>query len=134
MSSELYIELAAQGHPGVRPAYGFAMQAIGLDGATASEVGRLLGISKHAGKTIDRLEQLGYAERAADVSGARRKLVRLTPRGIDALARSAAIFEYLRAQCASDLGAQRLAALEADLRTMVPRGRFRLDVPGWFGT
>jgi hypothetical protein len=25
-------------------------------------------------------------------------------------------------------------ALEADLRTMVPQGRFRLDVPGWFGT
>jgi len=25
----LHAELAAQGHPGVRPAYGFAMQAIG---------------------------------------------------------------------------------------------------------
>ena len=111
------------------------MQAIGLDGATASEVGRLLGISKQAaGKTIDRLEQLGYAERAADASDARRKLVRLTPRGIDALARSAAIFEDLRAQWASHLGPERLAALEADLRTMVPQGRFRLDVPGWFGS
>jgi len=131
----LHAELATQGHPGVRPAYGFAMQAIGLDGATASEVGRLLGISKQAaGKTIDRLEQLGYAERAADASDSRRKLVRLTPRGIDALARSAAIFEDLRAQWASHLGSERLAALEADLRTMVPLGRFRLDVPGWFGT
>ena len=131
----LHAELAAQGHPGVRPAYGFAMQAIGLDGATASEVGRLLGISKQAaGKTIDRLEQLGYAERAADASDARRKLVRLTPRGIDALAKSAAIFEDLRAQWAGHLGSERLAALEADLRTMVPQGRFRLDVPGWFGT
>ena len=44
----LHAELAAQGHPGVRPAYGFAMQAIGLNGATASEVGRRLGISKQA--------------------------------------------------------------------------------------
>jgi DNA-binding MarR family transcriptional regulator len=130
----LHSELAAQGHPGVRPAYGFAMQAIGLDGATASEVGRLLGISKQAaGKTIDRLEQLGYAERAADARDGRRKLVRLTPLGIDALARSAAIFDDLRAQWAARLGPQRLAALEADLRTMVPRGSFRLDVPGWFG-
>ena len=42
----LHAELAAQGHPGMRPAHGFAMQAIGLDGATASEVGRLLGISR----------------------------------------------------------------------------------------
>jgi DNA-binding MarR family transcriptional regulator len=131
----LHAELAAQGHPGMRPAYGFAMQAVGLNGATASEVGRRLGISKQAaGKTIDRLEQLGYAERATDARDGRRKLVRLTPLGIDALARSAAIFEDLRAQWASHLGAERLAALEADLRTMVPQGRFRLDVPGWFGT
>src|SRR5689334_10680032 len=85
-----------------RSAAGFATQAIGLDGATASEVGRLLGISKQAaGKTIDRLEQLGYAKRAADAHDARRKLVRLTPLGIDALARSAAIFDDLRAQWAS---------------------------------
>ena len=101
----LHAELAAEGHPGFRPAHGFAMQAIGLDGATASEVGRLLGISKQAaGKTIDRLEQLGYAERAADARDGRRKLVRLTPLGIGALARSAAIFEDLRAQWASRLG------------------------------
>ena len=131
----LHAELATQGHPGMRPAHGFAMQAIGLEGATASVVGRLLGISKQAaGKTIDRLVQLGYAERAADARDARRKLVRLTPLGIDALARSAVIFEDLRAQWASHLGSERLAALEADLRTMVPQGMFRLDVPGWFGT
>ena len=131
----LHAELAAQGHPDVRPAYGFAMQAIGPHGATASDIGRLLGISKQAaGKTVDRLEHLGYAERAADAADARRKLVRLTPRGIDALARSAAIFEDLRARWAATLGPARLRELEADLRTMVPHGTFRLDVPGWFGT
>ena len=131
----LHAELAAQGHPGVRPAHGFAMQAIGLDGATASEVGRLLGISKQAaGKTIDRLEQLGYAERAADARDARRKLVRLTPRGIAALTQSAMIFGDIQARWAQTLGPDRLADLEADLRTMVPGETFRLDVPGWFGT
>src|SRR5260370_21265095 len=87
----LHAELAAQGHPGMRPAHGFAMQAIGLDGATASEVGRLLGISKQAArKTIDRLEQPGYAQRAADPPGAPRKLVPLPPPAIDTLARAAA--------------------------------------------
>ncbi len=40
------------------------MQAIGTDGATASELGRRRGVSKQAaGKTVDRLEALGYAER-----------------------------------------------------------------------
>ena len=82
------------------------MQAIGPDGATASDLGRRLGISKQAaGKTVDRLENLGCVERAGDESDGRRKLVMLIPRGIDALARSAAIFEELRAQWAKTLGA-----------------------------
>ena len=130
----LHAELAAQGHPDVRPAYGFAMQAIGPHGATASELGRRLGISKQAaGKTVDRLVSLGYAERAADCADGRRKVVRLTSRGVDALARSAVIFEDLRAQWASALGPGRLRELEDSLRVMAPHSTFRLDVPGWFG-
>ena len=131
---QLHAELARQGHQDMRPAHGFAMQAIGRHGATASEIGRRLGISKQAaGKTVDRLEHLGYVERADDAKDARRKLVRLTPRGMDALVRSAVIFDDLRAQWAARLGPQRLRELEADLRTMAPAGVFRLDVPGWFG-
>ncbi|MGW4484465.1 MarR family winged helix-turn-helix transcriptional regulator [Amycolatopsis sp. NPDC004368] len=130
---ELHAELANQGHPDARPAHGFAMQAIGLHGATASDLGKRLGVSKQAaGKTVDRLEQLGYAERADDPADARRKLVRLTPRGVDALARSARIFDTLRARWVEQLGADRVRALEADLRTMTGGG-FRLDVAGWFG-
>jgi DNA-binding MarR family transcriptional regulator len=130
----LHAKLAAQGHPDVRPAYGFAMQAIGPHGATASELGRRLGISKQAaGKTVDRLVNLGYAERAADSADGRRKLIRLTPRGVDALVRSAAIFDELHAQWAAALGPERLRELEGSLRTMAPHGTFRLDVPGWFG-
>lgn len=131
---ELHAELARRGHPDLRPAHGFAMQAIGLAGATATETGRRLGISKQAaGKTIDRLEELGYASRAEDSADRRRKLVRLTPRGIAALESSAMIFNDIRARWAGDLGAGRLAALEASLREMVPGDTLRLDVPGWFG-
>jgi DNA-binding MarR family transcriptional regulator len=131
---QLHAELARQGHPDVRPVHGFALQAIGPDGATASELGRRLGVSKQAaGKTVDRLVELGYAERVADENDARRKLVRPTPRGVDALTRSAAVFEELRAGWAATLGPERLRALEADLRTVVPSDGFRLDVPGWFG-
>lgn len=98
----LHAELARQGHPDVRPAHGFAMQAIGPDGATASEVGRRLGVSKQAaGKTVDRLITLGYAARTEDPADARRKLVRLTPHGIDALRRSATVFDELRAEWAA---------------------------------
>src|SRR2546429_4254657 len=113
----LHAELARQGHPDVRPAYGFAMQAIGRDGATASELGRRLGISKQAaGKTVDRLAALGYVERVDDESDGRRKLIRLTPHGVDALVRSAAIFDELRAEWARALGRTRLGDLERSLR------------------
>lgn len=131
---QLHAELAERGHPRVRPAYGFAMQAIGVPGATASEVGRRLGVSKQAaGKTIDRLAALGYAERVDDPRDARQKLVRLTPRGIDMLAQSAEIFDRLRARWAAQLGAAEVARIESSLRTVVPDAGFPVDVPGWFG-
>ncbi|MGW7465779.1 MarR family winged helix-turn-helix transcriptional regulator [Streptomyces xantholiticus] len=131
---KLHAELARQGHPDVRPAHGFAMQAIGMDGATASDLGRRLGVSKQAaGKTADRLLALGYAERADDPADARRKLIRLTPRGLDALTRSAAIFDALRAEWAQAIGPDRLRDLESALRTVTPPESFRLDAAGWLG-
>jgi DNA-binding MarR family transcriptional regulator len=131
---ELHAELAAQGHPDVRPLHGFVFQAIGRDGTTAVELGRRLGVSKQAaGKTLDALERMGYVVREPDARDARRKLVRLTPRGIDCLARSARIFDALRARWAETLGEERLRALEDDLRAVTPAELLRLDMPGWFG-
>src|SRR5258708_40151562 len=94
---ELHAELARQGHPDMRPMHGFVFQAIGTDGSTAAELGRRLGISKQAaGKTIDALEHLGYVRRGPHPRHARRKAVRLTPPGADALPRSARSFDALR--------------------------------------
>ncbi|MGW0117617.1 MarR family winged helix-turn-helix transcriptional regulator [Streptomyces sp. NPDC003327] len=133
---KLHARLADEGHPDLRPAHGFAMQAIGAHGATASEIGRRLGVSKQAaGKTVDRLLALGYAERADDPADARRKLVRLTPHGRAALARSAAVFDELRAEWTAILGADRVRDLEAALRNVVPaETTFRLDATSWLGT
>ncbi|WP_318307504.1 MarR family winged helix-turn-helix transcriptional regulator [Amycolatopsis solani] len=129
----LHAELARRGHPDVRPSYGFAMQAIGVQGATASEIGRRLGVSKQAaGKTVERLEALGYAERADDPADARRKIVRLSAHGVDALRKSAEIFDDLRAEWARAVGAERIGALEADLRKVVGPAAYRLDAAGWF--
>ncbi|WP_328646732.1 MarR family winged helix-turn-helix transcriptional regulator [Amycolatopsis sp. NBC_00348] len=129
----LHAELARRGHAGVRPSYGFAMQAIGVQGATASEIGRRLGVSKQAaGKTVERLEALGYAERADDPADARRKIVRLTDHGVDALTKSAEIFDELRADWARTVGTERMAALETDLRAVVGPAAYRLDAAGWF--
>ncbi|MGW2155333.1 MarR family winged helix-turn-helix transcriptional regulator [Nonomuraea sp. NPDC001699] len=130
---ELHAELARQGHPDMRPNHGFVMQAIGPRGTTAVDLGRALGVSKQAaGKTIEALERVGYVERTRDDADTRRKIVRLTPRGVDALDRSARIFDDLRARWAAELGEDRLRALESDLRRMTPANVWRLDTPGWF--
>ncbi|WP_432902365.1 MarR family winged helix-turn-helix transcriptional regulator [Micromonospora matsumotoense] len=132
---DLHTELARQGHPDLRPAHGFVLQAVGVDGTTASELGHRLGVSKQAaGKTVDRLVALGYLERADDPADARRKLVRMTEKGVDGLRRSAVLFDALRERWVTRLGADRVAALEDDLRAVTPPDSFRLDVPGWFGT
>ncbi|PPA57972.1 MarR family winged helix-turn-helix transcriptional regulator [Micromonospora chalcea] len=131
---DLHAELARQGHPELRPAHGFVLQAVGPDGTTASDLGQRLGVSKQAaGKTVDRLVALGYLERVDDPADARRKLVRTTATGRDGLHRSAAVFDELRDRWVATLGADRVAAIEDDLRRMVPADVFRLDVPGWFG-
>ena len=131
---ELHAELARQGHPDMRPMDGFVFQAIGPHGTTAADLGRRLGVTKQAaGKTIDALERLGYVTRAPDPHDARRKLVRLTDRGVDSLAKSAEIFERIRARWSRTLGETHVRTLEADLARMAPGDLFRLDVPGWFG-
>src|ERR1700689_3379305 len=131
---ELHAELARRGHPDLRPAHGFARQAIGHGGATATEAGRRLGISKQAaGKTIERLEELGYVHRAGDETDRRGQLIRLPPKSKTGPALSAMIFNAIRSRWEGALGPGQLATLEADLRAMSGGEVFRLDVPGWFG-
>ena len=132
---ELHAELARQAHPDVRPLHGFVFQAIGAGWTNAAELGRRLGISKQAaGKITGTLTGLGYVSVTADPADGRRKIIRLTARGLDCLARSAAIFAGLRSAWAAQLGQQRLRQLEDDLEKLTPDGPVRLDVPGWFGS
>ncbi|MBA2892204.1 MarR family winged helix-turn-helix transcriptional regulator [Nonomuraea soli] len=133
MIDELHAELARQGHPDMRPMHGFVLQAIGPQGTTAVELGRTLGVSKQAaGKTVEALEQIGYVERAVDPADTRRKIVKVTDRGYDALIRSGEILRRQHRRWAETLGADRLAALENDLRKMTPENVWKLDAPGWF--
>jgi DNA-binding MarR family transcriptional regulator len=130
----LHAELAEQGHPDARPSTGFALQALGPDGATISELGRRMGVSKQAAaKAAAGLERLGYVEREPDARDARSVRLRRSARGEELLAASARIFERLRADWVRELGADRVSALEDDLATMIAgAGGVRLgDLPGW---
>jgi DNA-binding MarR family transcriptional regulator len=130
---ELHDELGERGHPDARPIHGFALQAIGGEGTTVSELGRRLGVSKQAAaKTAASLESVGYIRRVADPRDARATRLVQTERGIEMLALSAAIFERLRADWVRQLGEARVEALEDDLESVVASSGARLgDLPGW---
>lgn len=105
----------------MRPAHGFTLQAISTQGATATEVGRRLGVSKQAAaKTVDRLVALRYVQRRDNDEDRRQKTVQLTERGYDAPYRSALIFDRIREAWAESLGLERVRAIESDLRRMAP--------------
>jgi DNA-binding MarR family transcriptional regulator len=96
---ELHRRLAERGHPDVRPAHGYAFQAIGAEGATAPDLGERLGVTKQAaGQMVDELTRLGYVTREPDPSDGRRRVVKLTPRGVDCLRMSAEAFEEIVAE------------------------------------
>lgn len=130
----LHRELAEAGHPDVRPVHGFALQAVGAEGVTASELGRRLGVSKQAAaKTAAGLVALGYLEERPGAGDRRTRPLRRTPRGEACLDASAEIFERLRHSWVAELGADRVAALEDDLETVNRAAGTTIlgDLPGW---
>ena len=131
---DLHDELARRGHPDVRPVHGFALQAIGRDGATASALAGRLGVSKQAaGKTVDGLASLGYVERTADPADARRKAIVVTPAGREVLRLSEEIFEQLRAEREEQVGAARMRETEEALRRLARGTTLRVDAAAWLG-
>ena len=130
----LHAELAKHGHGDARPIHGFALQAIGPDGATVSELGRRLGVSKQAAaKTAAGLAQIGYITRRPSAHDARATVLTRTPRGEEMLNLSAAIFERLRRDWVRRLGAQQVRAIEDGLAAVVTSsgGAKVGDLPGW---
>ncbi|MGO9792346.1 MAG: MarR family winged helix-turn-helix transcriptional regulator [Solirubrobacteraceae bacterium] len=129
----LHDRLAEQGHPDARPIHGFALQAIGPDGATVSQLGRRLAVSKQAAaKTASSLTQLGYIVRHEHPTDARAVQLQRSLRGEELLLLSAEILGQLRAGWAHELGDERLHWLEDDLETIAGAARLE-DLPGWIG-
>ena len=130
---DLHDQLADAGHPGARPIHGFALQAVGRDGVTVSELGRRLGVSKQAAaKTVAGLETLGYVHRVAHPGDQRAALVKRAPLGDEMLALSAQIFGRIHAEIAARLGKTQLEALESALNRIASERSPKLgDLPGW---
>ncbi len=130
---ELHEQLADAGHPGARPIHGFALQAIGPDGVTVTELGRRLGVTKQAAaKTVAGLVNLGYVHRGAHPTDQRAAVIKRAARGDEMLALSAQIFGRIHARIADRLGEAELESLEVALTKIASERSPRLgDLPGW---
>jgi DNA-binding MarR family transcriptional regulator len=112
--------LAEQGHPDFRPALELAMRAVSAGADSASDVGRRTGVSKQAAaKTIATLTERGYVTREDDPADGRRKRLVVTPLGHEVIRLGEAQFDEVHRAWADRLGADGLAALETQLRTVV---------------
>ena len=118
---EMHAALADAGHPAVRPAHGFALNAIGDAGVTTADLARKLGMTKQgAAKLVESLAGLGYVRRVAHDADARARLVVLTPAGRDVLDKAAAIQQRLEARWARAVGAGTMRELRSALERVVP--------------
>ena len=116
LNDELGAELAAAGFGGLRPAHGYALSRLSFGGATGVQLAEHLGITKQsAGQLVDELERAGYVRRDPHPSDRRGKLVVLTDRGWECVRAAGRGLAAIDARLTGRLGADRLAALRADL-------------------
>lgn len=116
---ELHEELARAGHPALRPAHGFALNAISAGVDTASGLAPRLGMTKQgAAKVVSTLIDEGYVEpgRALD---ARRKPLVLTARGRAAVETSVAIQGRIEQRWAQTVGAAAMQTARDALQAAV---------------
>jgi DNA-binding MarR family transcriptional regulator len=126
------LELERRGHPDVTPTLHYAMTAIDLGAATASELGQALAVTKQAAaKTVTALVARDYVEVAVDPDDSRRKLLRVTELGHRVMRDGEEVFDVLRDQWIAAAGQQDVTDLERVLRAFLGGESVRLEAPGW---
>ncbi|MCQ9183444.1 MarR family transcriptional regulator [Streptomyces sp. IBSBF 2953] len=120
--------VVARGFDG-RPSYGFAFTRLARGGATVTELGVHLGVTKQAAsQLVDELVRKGYVERLPHPGDARARLIVLTERGWECTrAAEEAAAEVVR-DWADVLGEDQLGVLRAQLTHIAPDGPIR---PVW---
>ena len=131
---DLHRALETQGFAGISPMHGFALQAIGPDGASVSEMGRRLGVTKQAaGKTVRSLEEAGLVTRDTDPRDRRAVTVTWTARGEALLALSADHFELMKQHLVSELGAESVETMCRGLEALTGEAPV-IDFASWIST
>ena len=118
---ELHTELRDRGHGALRPAHGYALNAVLNGRNTASEIAPLLGMTKQgAAKLVQTLLDEGYlAIGDTDGEDGRRKPLALTEKGHEAIQVSVDIQTRIEREWAELVGPRRMATARAALERAV---------------
>lgn len=131
---DLHVRLAAQGHPELRPAHAVAMRSIGPDGTRISDMAMHLAVSRQAvAKSVDRLVSMGYVTREVDAADRRARIVRISPRGVDAMERSGRILNELLQEYEAEFGQQRIDTVWGVLNGLRGETDAFTRLTGWYG-
>ncbi|MFC5176243.1 MarR family winged helix-turn-helix transcriptional regulator [Nocardioides taihuensis] len=133
---ELHTELSDRGHGVLRPAHGYALNAVLNGRNTVSEMAPLLGMTKQgAAKLVQMLIDEGYLA-IDDASGedARRKPLLLTEKGRQAVQASVEIQDRIEREWAELVGPRRMSTTRTALERAVTNaadGGYPPVRPGW---
>ncbi|GAA1982127.1 MarR family winged helix-turn-helix transcriptional regulator [Catenulispora subtropica] len=121
MTDRFHARLADLGREPLRPAHGYTFRYLASNQqATTVTLAAHLGVTKQAAsKTVAELEGWGYLERRPHASDKRAQVLALTPRGHDYLKLADRLWAEVEKELAEVIGAERLAALDHDLRAYI---------------
>lgn len=121
--SEFEAAMRAAGHGWMTEARGAVIGHLRAGGVPQAELVTALGISKQAvQQMIDELVAEGVVERVPNPADARGRLVRFTPRGVEALVLSNAVKQQLEQAYRDRLGAERFALVMQALEELAAPG------------
>jgi DNA-binding MarR family transcriptional regulator len=116
LNDVVFTRLAERGHGAVRPAHGAVFQYLDDTGTTVSALAERARMTKQAmAELVRHLEAHDYLVRVPHPDDGRAKLVLPTERGRDVIAVAQAMAPEAEARLTALLGADRVAALRADL-------------------
>jgi DNA-binding MarR family transcriptional regulator len=118
MEQRVLAAVVAAGHP-ITLAQARVFQRLDAGGSRLTELARAAQVTKQAaGFVVDELERSGYVERVPDPRDGRARLIRITPRGREAVAVALVEQERIEAEWEQRLGARRIAELRSSLESL----------------
>lgn len=104
-NDHIHARLCEEGHPEIRMAHGVVFQFIDDAGTRVSTLARRAQMTKQSmAELVAHLERHGYVQRIPDPADRRAKLVRLTPRGREAIPLAREAIVEIEARWAKVLG------------------------------